>query len=174
MRMRDLLAVLATLLVGVVHFSLQWLGWKVHLEQLALPESIAPFLADDILWKVLSTPVFQFVPRHYQYIHFASLLIVNSLLWSGTIVFGLGGLLRATRWRPRLRPKRDHSLTWADQLVELRRLSDRGKITSEEYRQRREAILSGWDARGQSNAGANAGQPPVPGAPPLPKRRMSA
>ena len=170
MRMRDLLAMLATLLVAILHFSVQWLGWKVHLEQMTLPDAVAPYLGDDVLWKVLSAPIFRFVPRHYQYVHFAGLLIVNSLLWSATIVFGLGGLLRATRWRPHLRAKRDHSLTWADQLVEIRRLSERGKITSEEYRRRREAILSGWDARGQSNAG----QPHLRGAPSLPKKRLSA
>ena len=170
MRMRDLLAILATLFVGVIHFSLQWLGWKVHLEQLTLPDTVAPYLADDVLWKVLSTPIFRFVPRHYQYVHFVSLLIVNSLLWSATIVFGLGGVFRATRWRPRLRRNRDHSLTWADQLVELRRLSERGKITSEEYRRRREAILSGWDNRGQPNAGRS----PVMGSAALPRKRMSA
>lgn len=171
MRMRDALLGAAVLLVAVVHFALQWLGWKEHVEQVTLQNGLLGLLPKGSLWPTLSFPLFTFVPRHLQYLYFFSLLVVNSLIWALAVVLAGSFLARGSRgFRYRRRVKAAKALTWADQLVQIKRLSDRGKITPEEYLRRREAILSGWSDRAERKA-----PPPAQGAPMArPKGRLSA
>ena len=162
MRMRDALYGAAVLLVGIVHFALQWLGWKEHLEEAALQSGLLALLPEGSLWPVLSFPLFTWVPRRLQYLHFFSLLVVNSLLWAGAVVF-CGSFLWGlpVRLRYRRRWKAGNSLTWADQLLELKRLRERGAITFEEYQRRREAILAGKSLREQPNRASAHEQAPA-------------
>jgi len=148
MRMRDALYVAAVFLIGVVHFALQWMGWKEHIEEITLQGGLLGLLPEGSLWPYLSFPLFTFIPRHLQFHYFFSLLIVNSILWGVAGVVAASFAARTSRgFRYRRRLKTGKALTWADQLVDLKRQVDRGKITPEEYLRRREAILSGWSDR---------------------------
>jgi uncharacterized membrane protein len=142
MRLRDVFVGTVVLCIATAHFMLQWFGWKLHIGEVSMQGSLlAP--PHDYLWSLSSFPVFSVVPRRMQYHYFITLLLANSLLWGIVIVHSLGfvGHSLARRWR-RSRAKTPPKLSQADELAELRWLSDRGMISAEQYRLRREVILA--------------------------------
>jgi hypothetical protein len=142
MRLRDLFVGTAVLCVAVIHFILQWMGWKAHLEELVLQWGLLG-IPSESLWSLFSFPLFTLVPRSAQHVYFFSLLVANSLLWGATLVHGSSAIGRAfaRRFRRRRSSRPVPPLTEAEQLAELRWLSERGLISAEQYRLRSEVIL---------------------------------
>jgi hypothetical protein len=150
MRIRELLTVLLFLAVAVVHFGLQWYGWRLHLREVG--DAAAPLVSSgDPIWRICSFPLFAWVPRRFQNLYFLEILFANSLIWGGTVAWANYMILTIlNRGRRSIRPssrkqKPDKpslgKRTETDRLVELKHLLDQGLITQEEYREKRAAIL---------------------------------
>jgi Short C-terminal domain len=149
MRLRDMFTSTVFLAVVVVHFGIQWYGWKVHIGEIQ-PAGDLIGTSGDSLWQVFSFPLFVLSPRRMQYLYFIQMLVANSALWGMVLAWSTYGALG----RPRRRKRRVHKLTlppkpWAedpartgiDRLLDLKRLLDQGLISSEEYQRKRASIL---------------------------------
>jgi hypothetical protein len=152
MRLRDLFVGAGVLCVATIHFVTQWVGWKGHLGDTALEGALLG-LSGEGLWSILSFPVFTIVSRAAQHEYFFGLLVANSLLWGVVLVQAASRLNNAVarRFRKRRAARPAPPLTEAEQLAELRWLSERGLISHEQYRLRREVILA--QSRGLPSAG---------------------
>ena len=150
MRLRDLATNLVFLALAVLHFSLQWYGWKLHLQQVEAGGALLG-TSQDQLWNILSFPLFVILPRHLQNLYFLEILVVNSALWGGALSWGIAlphrfltrgkakALLVTTSEAAEASPAAPR--TGTDRLVELKRLKDEGLISREEYQRKRETIL---------------------------------
>lgn len=152
MRLRDLFVGAGVLCVAIFHFVMQWVGWKGHLGETALEGALLG-VSGDGLWSVLSFPLFSIVSRAAQHEYFFGLLVGNSLLWGFVVVQATSRLSNAVvrRFRKHRASRPAPPLTEAEQLAELRWLSERGLISHEQYRLRREVILA--QSRGYPSAG---------------------
>jgi hypothetical protein len=150
MRLRDLVTNLIFLALAVVHFSLQWYGWKMHLQQVEAGGALLGGSGDQ-LWTILSFPLFVVLPRRLQNLYFLEMLVANSALWGITLSWGIAlphRLLTRGKAKARLVTGSEAAeaspatpRTGTDRLVELKRLKDEGLITREEYQRKREIIL---------------------------------
>ena len=152
MRLRDVFVGAGVLFVAIFHFVMQWAGWKAHLGETALEGALVG-LSGDGLWSVLSFPLFSVVSRAAQHEYFFGLLVGNSLVWGFFLVQATSRLSNVVsrRFRKRRAARPAPPLTEAEQLAELRWLSERGLISHEQYRLRREVILA--QSRGFPSAG---------------------
>jgi uncharacterized membrane protein len=143
MRLRDLFVGVGVLCVAVVHFVMQWVGWKGNLGDAAVEGALLG-LSGDGLWSVLSFPLFSIVSRAAQHEYFFGLLVGNSILWGFFVVQVTTRLNHAVarRFRKRRASRPAPPLNEAEQLAELRWMSERGLISHEQYRLRREVILA--------------------------------
>ena len=148
MRIRDVIASGVFLAAVVVHFSVQWYGWKIHIHEV-------PFTVhwldpnDDDLWAVCSLPLFAMIPRRIQNVYFLQLLLANSALWGGVVAWSAYVVLRLSQHgKHRVRrlpipvPPSAPVRIGTDRLVELKKLRDQGLITTEEFQRKRESILT--------------------------------
>ncbi|HUI27074.1 MAG TPA: SHOCT domain-containing protein [Candidatus Kryptonia bacterium] len=142
MRLRDIVTSGVWLVVFAVHFGLQWYGWKAHIEEIRLANG-------EWLWSHCSLPLFVVISRRIQNLHFFEILVANSALWA-TAAAWAAHLTQRLMHRPKRRragsigakPKvAAADITPADRLVELKRMLDQGRISREEYQEKREAIL---------------------------------
>jgi len=150
MRLRDLATNLIFLTLAVVHFGLQWYGWKMHLQQVEAGGALLG-ASQDQLWTILSFPLFIALPRRLQNLYFLEMLVANSALWGLTLSWGIALPHRfLTRGKAKARLATASEAveaspaaprTGTDRLVELKRLKDQGLISREEYQRKRETIL---------------------------------
>lgn len=146
MRLSDLLTSGVFLLVALLHFGLQWYGWKIHLGEIP---TVAEWQGDQV-WRVFSFPLFALLSRRVQHLHFFEVLVANSVLWGAVLVWGTKawlGIVRRATGRTRASRTRLHSSvplrTETDRLVELKKLFDQGLISGDEYQRKRDMILRG-------------------------------
>jgi hypothetical protein len=94
------------------------------------------------------------ISRSTQLQYFFALLIGNSLIWGLVVVHGVSSAGRSVgrRFRKHRSSRPTPPLTEAEQLAELRWLSERGLISPEQYRLRREVIIA--QSRGYISQGA--------------------
>lgn len=152
MQVRHFFSLATILLVAFLHFGLQWYAWKVHRFEIPLENSLLAPPA-DYLWKVCSWPMFHIMPRRNQHLNFLPVLMMNSLAWGAAFLVGTTSVWRlGARVRMRRRKKHASSLTEAapirtapptrlERVIELNAMLNRRRITEEEYRGMRAAIM---------------------------------
>jgi hypothetical protein len=152
MQVRHFFTLAAILLVAILHFAVQWYAWKVHLFEIPLGDSLLGPPA-DYLWKVSSWPLFHIVSGRTQHLHFLAVLLGNSLAWGAAFTAATTSVWRlAQRVRNRRRKQRAEALaakppikttppTRVERIIELNSLLNRRRITEEEYRVMRKAIM---------------------------------
>jgi len=156
MQVRHFISLALILLVATGHFTAQWYAWKVHLFEIPLDSTLlAP--PGDYLWKAASWPMFYVVSRRTQHLHFLAILLANSLTWGAILVGTATSVLRAVA-RVRMRRRRKHAAaltepeairtappTRMERIIELNSMLNRKRITEEEYRVMRAAIMREQD-----------------------------
>jgi hypothetical protein len=107
----------------------------------------------DYLWKVCSWPLFHIVSRRVQHLHFLAILLANSFAWGAALVggmtvvgrFGQRSLNRRRKKRADSTPEqstiRTSPPTRLERIIQLNSLLNRRRITEEEYRAMRKAIM---------------------------------
>lgn len=161
MRVRHFFSLLLILLVATLHFAVQWYAWKVHLFEIPLEGSLLGPPA-DYLWKFVSWPMFWIVSRRIQHLHFLATLLANSFFWGAAVVFAATAFWRfVERALNRRRRKRFDAAsqksrvrtsppTRLERIIELNSLFNRRRITEEEYREMRKAIMREHDPQPDS------------------------
>jgi hypothetical protein len=152
MQIRHFVSLAFILLIAILHFAVQWFAWKVHRFEIPLGDSLLAPPA-DYLWKVCAWPLFHLVSRRIQHLHFLAILIANSLAWgtafvaAATSVWKFGEKARKRRRKKRAdaalqqSPVRTSPPTRVERIIELNSMLNRKRITEEEYRTMRLAIM---------------------------------
>lgn len=161
MSVRHLFSLAAVLFIATLHFAAQWYAWKVHLFEIPMGDSLLGPPA-DYLWKTLSWPTFQVVSRRIQHLHFLAVLVANSLAWGaafvGAVTLFCRFVERVLNRRRRKRfdaasqqsPVRTSPPTRLERIIELNSLFNRRRISEEEYREMRKAIMRERDPQPDS------------------------
>lgn len=152
MRIRHFFSLAAIALIAILHFTVQWFAWKVHLFEIPMGDSpLGP--PADYLWKVCSWPMFEIIPRRVQHLHFLATLLANSVIWGAAFVGGATGswrlgrflLNRGTKKRAEAASReaaiRTTPPTRLERIIELNALLNLKRITEDEYRAMRKAIM---------------------------------
>jgi hypothetical protein len=152
MQVRHVFSLAVITLIAVLHFAVQWFAWKVHLFEIPMGSSVlGP--PGDYLWTVCSWPMFEIVPRRVQHLHFLAILLANSFTWGAVIVGGVTASRRFAQFvLHRRRKKRAEAScreagirtappTRMERIIELNAQLNLKRITEDEYRAMRKAIM---------------------------------
>lgn len=156
MQVRHVFSLAIITLIAVLHFAVQWFAWKVHLVEIPIGSSVlGP--PGDYLWTVCSWPMFEIVPRRVQHLHFFAILLFNSFTWGAAVVGGVTASRRFAQFvLNRRRKKRAEAgcretairtapPTRMERIIELNAQLNLKRITEDEYRSIRKAIMREQD-----------------------------